>query len=225
MQRNIKTAIVKYLQNLPSGEILDIPSGACWLEKELNLSKWVYYPADLYTETANLNFKKVDLNNDLPYPDSHFDYIAYFEGLEHIENYHHVLREFSRILKKGGEVIISTPNPLNIKSRIRYLLIGTFYGFPQLLTPPLEGEHLHMTPINLSFLISFAEKYNMSLDKIHSVPIKLKMYRFLIHCIFLTIYIKLKFLLKDANTRNFINRLVTFNVLLNDNILLSFKKV
>jgi 2-polyprenyl-3-methyl-5-hydroxy-6-metoxy-1,4-benzoquinol methylase len=113
--------------------------------------------------------ERVDLNGPLPYRDDSFDYVACLEGLEHIENYHHALREFSRILKKDGILLISTPNPLNVKSRLRFLRFGTFYGFPHLVRMPAEGEHLHMSPINLSFLIAFAEKCGFALEGIHPV--------------------------------------------------------
>ncbi len=224
MQKNIRNSITEYINSLLPGKILDIPSGSCWLKNLLESPEWEYYPADFYSDSSARNFQKVDLNDNLPHLDSHFDYVACFEGLEHIENYHQALREFSRVLKNKGHLMISTPNPLNIKSRIRYFLIGTFYGFPHLTTIPPEGEHLHMTPINLSFLIAFAEKYKLKLSTIHKVRIKPKMYRFIAHYIFLKLYISIKLLFKDNDTKQFIKRFFSMNVLFNDNILLTFKK-
>ncbi|MGH7410111.1 MAG: methyltransferase domain-containing protein, partial [Candidatus Methylomirabilis sp.] len=150
--------------------------------------------------------------------------VACLEGLEHIENYHHALREFYRILKQDGILLISTPNPLNMKSRLRFFLFGTFYGFPHLVHMPAEGEHLHLSPINLSFLISFAERYGFVLDRIHPVRIKVKMYRFIVHCWILNLYSFVKLLFKDDETRRFLERLVTLNALLNDGIVVSLRK-
>ncbi|GAB4231327.1 MAG: hypothetical protein Tsb0021_09750 [Chlamydiales bacterium] len=76
---------------------------------------------------------KADLNDPLPFSDQSFDYIVCAEGLEHIDNPHHLLREFHRILSPAGKVIISTPNPLKMKSRLKFLKEGTFNGFPHLL--------------------------------------------------------------------------------------------
>ena len=224
MQPEVRRAIIAYLKDAKPGRILDIPSGTCWLFTELDSGEWEYSSADLFTNASIGNFRKVDLNKQLPYDNEYFDYVACLEGLEHIENYHHALREFYRILKKDGILLISTPNPLNIKSRLRFLLFGTFYGFPHLVRMPAEGEHLHISPINLSFLISFAEKYGFVLDRVHSLHIKLKTYRFIIHCWILKAYSWVKLLLKDSETRKCIRRLVTLNVLLNDGILVSLRK-
>jgi len=81
-----------------------------------------------------------------------------------------------------------------------------------------------MSPMNLSSLVSFAGKYGFVLDRIHSIRIKPKMYRFMIHCCILKIYSFLKLLFKDSETKRFIKRLVTLNILLNDEILVSFRK-
>ena len=117
-----------------------------------------------------------------------------------------------------------TPNPLNMKSRLRFLLFGTFYGFPHLVRMPAAGEHLHISPINLSFLISFAERYGFVLDRIHPVRITVKMYRFIIHCWMLKLYTLVKLLFKDHESRRVMQRLVTLNVLLNDGIVVSLRK-
>jgi len=224
MQPEVRQAIVGYFTDAKPGKILDIPSGNCWLFKELTSAAWEYFPADLFTTPPIQTFKRVDLNERLPYDDDFFDYAACLEGLEHIENYHHALREFYRILKRDGILLISTPNPLNVKSRLRFLLLGTFYGFPHLVQMPAEGEHLHISPINLSFLISFAEKYGFILDRIQPVRIKAKMYRFVVHCWVLKVYSFIKLFFKDDETKKFMQRLVTLNVLLNEGIVVSLRK-
>jgi len=224
MQPEVRQAIVGYFEDAKPGKILDIPSGSCWLFNELTSGAWEYFCADLFASVSIRNFQRADLNKPLPYDDDFFDYVACLEGLEHIENYHHALREFYRILRKDGILLVSTPNPLNMKSRLRFLLFGTFYGFPHLVRMPAEGEHLHISPINLSFLISFAEKYGFALDRIHPVRIKVKMYRFIVHCWILRVYSFVKLLFKDDETRRFIKRLVTLNVLLNDGIVVSLRK-
>jgi SAM-dependent methyltransferase len=224
MQPEIRRAIVGYFTDAKPGKILDIPSGNGWLSHELTSSAWEYFSADLFTTGPARNFQRVNLNGPLPYDDGCFDYVACLEGLEHVENYHHVLRECHRVLKKDGTLLISTPNPLNMKSRLRFFLFGTFYGFPHLVRMPAEGEHLHISPINLSFLIAFAEKYGLLLHRIHPVRTRVKMYRFIVHCWILKLYAFIKLLFKDNETKRFIKRLVTLNVLLNDGIVVSFRK-
>jgi SAM-dependent methyltransferase len=72
----------------------------------------------------------VDLNTDaLPYPDAAFDLVTCTEVIEHIEHYRHTIREVFRILRPGGLFVLTTPNVLNLRSRIRYLLFGFFSLF------------------------------------------------------------------------------------------------
>lgn len=225
LQPRIKKAIVEFLNGSRPGKLLDVPAGTGWLRQELHMSGWDYYGADLYTDLSLLNFKIADLNQPLPYEDHSFDYVVCAEGLEHIENLHHVLREFQRILKPGGFVVVSTPNPLNIKSRKRYYREGTFYGFPHLVNMPKEGEHVHINPVNLSFLITFAKKYGLNLNKIHDVDIKMSHYRLLPKCLILKLISFFRYFKKDDTTRNFMKQLVKLNILLNDGIVVSFKKL
>lgn len=46
----------------------------------------------------------------LPFKDNFFDNIISYETLEHVPEPEELIKEFSRVLKGGGELIISTPN-------------------------------------------------------------------------------------------------------------------
>lgn len=98
---------------------------------------------------------QLDLNNQsLPYPDGSFDLVTCSEVLEHVENYRAVLREIRRVLKPGGLMVITTPNVLNMKSRLRYLITG----FANLFGPlPVKNQDRfntsgHITPIPYFYL-------------------------------------------------------------------------
>ncbi len=66
---------------------------------------------------ANLEQEQV------PFDDAQFDCVVFSEVIEHlVYSPLPVLREFSRVLKPGGTLIISTPNELYFKSRMRTLL-------------------------------------------------------------------------------------------------------
>lgn len=58
---------------------------------------------------VSLNFEKVDGTN-LPYLDSEFDVVVSFETIEHTKDCVKMLSEFKRVVKKGGFIIVSTPN-------------------------------------------------------------------------------------------------------------------
>jgi hypothetical protein len=64
------------------------------------------------------------------------------------------LREIYRVLEPGGLAVITTPNILNLRSRLRYLMTGFFNLFGPL---PIGDRRLynpggHINPINYFYL-------------------------------------------------------------------------
>lgn len=70
----------------------------------------------------------VDLNAFLPFQSASFDAVDLVEVIEHIENQPQLIREVARVLKPKGVVLISTPNILNLMSRLRFLFTGFLRG-------------------------------------------------------------------------------------------------
>jgi ubiquinone/menaquinone biosynthesis C-methylase UbiE len=75
-----------------------------------------------YFSVPDLKIELGDLNQSLPYPDNTFDYLVCLDGIEHTESPSNTIREFQRVLRKGGKKFLSTINFLNIERRIRFLL-------------------------------------------------------------------------------------------------------
>lgn len=57
----------------------------------------------------NLSFRRADCL-DLPFDDAAFDCIVSFETLEHLEDHDGLMREFRRVLKPDGFLLISSPD-------------------------------------------------------------------------------------------------------------------
>jgi SAM-dependent methyltransferase len=98
---------------------------------------------------------KVDLNGGtLPYADAEFDLVTSSEVIEHLENFRGLLREAYRITADDGVIVVTTPNVLNVKSRVRYLVSG----FANLFGPlPMSNRDLfsagaHISPIPYFYL-------------------------------------------------------------------------
>ena len=64
------------------------------------------------------------MNERLPFDDDSFDAIVSQEGVEHLENLPGFFRECRRILVDGGHLWITTPNFMDISSRLAFLLSG-----------------------------------------------------------------------------------------------------
>jgi ubiquinone/menaquinone biosynthesis C-methylase UbiE len=97
----------------------------------------------------------VDLNRQpLPYSDNRFALVTCVETIEHLENYRKVIREIYRVLQPGGVAVFSTPNILNLRSRLRYLSSG-FYNLFGPLTPDESVIHTtrgHINPVSWFYL-------------------------------------------------------------------------
>jgi ubiquinone/menaquinone biosynthesis C-methylase UbiE len=127
-------------------DYLDIGSGRGELIREMQQRYRCRVRACDYTDELMKADQRVDLVNlneqPLPYPDHSFDVVTASEVIEHLECYREVLREIYRVLRPGGIVVLTTPNVLNIKSRIRYLT----WGFANLFGPlPVKNDALYST--------------------------------------------------------------------------------
>lgn len=69
-----------------------------------------------------------NLTSDLPFRSGQFNLVTMLEVIEHLADIPHILREIERVLAPGGTAIITTPNRLNVTSRIHYLLSGYYKG-------------------------------------------------------------------------------------------------
>lgn len=79
---------------------------------------------------TGIQYLSADLNADITKLGAEeFDLICAVEIIEHLENPRHAFREFSRMLKYSGTLIVTTPNNLSIRSMASLLLRGWFSAF------------------------------------------------------------------------------------------------
>jgi ubiquinone/menaquinone biosynthesis C-methylase UbiE len=160
------------------GKILDVPAGEGALSVRLIKLGFDAVCADLYTEIFKLKdteIKRGNLDQKLPFEDKSFEYIVCVEGLEHIENPANAIREFSRLIKDQGTLVISVPNIMNIEERLKWLVHGYTSHFKPLSNQALadiEREYggmeeiaLHINPIGYSEVRYLLEKNGFTLEK------------------------------------------------------------
>ncbi len=117
--------------------------------------KWSYTGID-YSEfqlkqakKLPFNFKKCNLEKGIPFSDEKFDVIYCGEVIEHLYNPDFLVKEFNRILKPNGHIIMSTPNLCSWFNRILFVI-----GVMPLYMEASTENNL----IGTSFLKSFKRK-------------------------------------------------------------------
>ncbi len=148
----IHERVLEIVEKLPRGKVLDIPCGQGALALQLMKRGFEVHCGDLdpgLFKLKSANNLVLDLNHFLPYKDMTFDCVTCVEGIEHLENPHLLIREIGRVIKPGGFVVITTPNIMNIKSRIYFLLRSYFNNFRYFPQPSSQREllALHVNPI------------------------------------------------------------------------------
>ena len=96
----------------------------------------------------------INADGSLPYPDGAFDVACSLEVIEHIKDQFAFTRELYRVVKPGGIAIVSTPNVLNLNSRVRYLHSGFTVLFDPLLMSSDDPRHTagHINPVPYYYL-------------------------------------------------------------------------
>lgn len=154
-------------------KILDLPCGEGAMALSLVERGYQPFCADIepaHFKVPGLSCEKVDLNKGLPFPDNSFDAWICIEGIEHIENPHHLIREASRILRPGGRLIVSTPNTLSVKSRYYTLRFGYPVHFDLMVKreQEIEGRFTvqHLNPISFIELRYLLEENGFAIKHI-----------------------------------------------------------
>jgi SAM-dependent methyltransferase len=129
--------------SLPAGaKVLDSPCGAGAMVLSLAAQGFEAWGADIEPAAQRAlggHFRYADLNHELPWPDATFDALFSIEGIEHLESRFNFLREANRVLKPQGLLIITTPNIVALRSRVRFLGSGFFHKDPR----PLNESARH----------------------------------------------------------------------------------
>ena len=176
----IHDTVERLLMDAPRGSVLDVPAGEGALAKRLKDLSFVVSCCDLYPQIFKLDgvdIKQGDLDGRLPYEDASFDTIVCVEGLEHIENPANAIREFVRLLKPNGTLVVSVPNIMNIEERLKWLFSGYTSHFKPLSVEArdaiakefggMDEIALHVNPIGYSEIRFLLEKYGFAIEGVH----------------------------------------------------------
>jgi SAM-dependent methyltransferase len=168
IERSVQRRVLEL--GLPAGaRILDAPCGAGALAIALRERGYETFGADVDPAAAvSLGdaFTIADLSQSLPWPDGYFDAALSVEGIEHLENRHAYVRELRRVLKPGGTLVLTTPNIVSLRSRVRFRGSGFFHQDPR----PLREAAPH--PLHHIGLMTFPElRYALHTAGFHIVGV------------------------------------------------------
>jgi 2-polyprenyl-3-methyl-5-hydroxy-6-metoxy-1,4-benzoquinol methylase len=117
------------------GSLLDFGAGTGSLARELLRTGYSgkITGADILSRPIGLprsiDWVTGDLNLPIKVEDGTFDCIVSTEVIEHLENPRAVFREFHRLLKPTGLLLVTTPNQESLRSLLSLLLAGHFVYF------------------------------------------------------------------------------------------------
>jgi len=119
----------KIVESLPVGRLLDIGCSTGDWALHWQDKGWQSSGVDIDREHAQLarsrgiDAKYCDLNHDqLPFEKQSFDLIFAGEVIEHLIDTDGFISELYRCLRRGGHVLITTPNLASFENRLRILL-------------------------------------------------------------------------------------------------------
>jgi 2-polyprenyl-3-methyl-5-hydroxy-6-metoxy-1,4-benzoquinol methylase len=125
---------VEYINKMPAGEILDAGAGfghflsainSDWRKSAIELSGFcVDHIKSNYPDV----FVRSEMLEDASFEDESFDVIYCHHVIEHVEDPHSVMKNLSRMLKKGGLMVLGAPNIDSFASKRfkgNYRLLGS----------------------------------------------------------------------------------------------------
>ena len=131
-------------------KILDLPAGNGLLADALRGMGHTVVCGDINRERPDYQY--LDMAAPLPFADAAFDAVICLEGIEHLVNPVQLIAEFARVTRAGGEIVVSTPNVMNLYSRLHQLLTGAPYQFNPAAAPEVgpgaAADRGHVFPLS-----------------------------------------------------------------------------
>lgn len=172
--KSIKYHVKKYLINnidyYKGKEVLDFPAGngiTSRILKEIGANP---IPMDLfpeYFEIKGITCQRVNIKDGLPLNDKSVDAIICQEGIEHFSDQYEALKEFNRVLKDNGILLITTPNYSNLRAKLSYLLSESERFNTKM--PPNELDSIWMLNTDISDEIYFGHIFLIGIQKLRTL--------------------------------------------------------
>ena len=166
---HIKKFLINIKNDLKNKIVLDIPAGdgatsEILLEMGSKVEAYDLFPE--YFMLKDFKCERADIIDKIPVIDNYADMLICQEGIEHFSDQLKVFKEFNRVLKQKGELIITTPSQSNLASKFNYLL---FESETSKLMPPNEIDDIWMADKNLTSEIYYGHIFLVGLQKLRII--------------------------------------------------------
>jgi len=165
-----KFYVKKYLDSqkkeLQDKIVLDIPAGNGATTEILLANRAKVEAFDLFPEyfmLKNIECKRADIADKIPVIDNYADMLICQEGIEHFSDQLKTLKEFNRVLKTNGKLLITTPSHSNLASKLSYFL---FESETTKQMPPNEIDDIWMSDKTVSTEIYHGHIFLIGLQKL-----------------------------------------------------------
>lgn len=172
-KKSPKYYVRKYFElnknSLTNKVIVDFPAGNGVMSEFLRQLGAKVLAFDLFPEYFSypkITCQRVDIEEGIPLDNETADIVLCQEGIEHFPNQLSALKEFNRILKTNGTLIITTPSYSNIASKLSYLLFES-ENFKQM--PPNEFDDVWMHDKNKTNKIYYGHLFLIGIQKLRTL--------------------------------------------------------
>ena len=168
--KSLKYYLKRYLDSqkkqLQNKIVLDIPAGNGATTEILLENGAKAEPYDLFPEyfmLKNIECKRADIADKIPVTDNYADMLICQEGIEHFSDQLKTFKEFNRVLKTNGKLLITTPSFSNLASKFSYLL---FESETTKKMPPNEIDDIWMSDKSITSEIYHGHVFLVGLQKL-----------------------------------------------------------
>lgn len=169
--RSIKYYVKRYLIENAAAfagkRVVDFPAGngvTSRIARELGANP---IPLDLFPEyftAEGIECRRANIAAGLPLEDASADVLICQEGIEHFSDQMQAFREFNRVLRPGGTLLVTTPNYSNLRSKLSYLLSESErFGS---IAPPNEIDSIWMSKKELTDEIYYGHIFLLGIQKL-----------------------------------------------------------